>query len=240
MKEVEQNSPRRGNATTICAVLNCNRVVRAKGLCMAHHKRLQKYKDVRADVPIKETVRSKKAKHGCSVEGCDRPHYGKGLCAPHAWRLKKHGSVRSDLPLKKKGAGHDRKSSAYTYWWTLRSFCSNPKSIGWKNFGAKGLRVCESWSTYDQFVKDMGERPSRHHVLVLNPGETLYGPGKCRWELKSSKTTPSKFKITFEDAEEIRRRYAEGGEDNLPKNLATEFGIGVNNVYMIIKRRIWK
>ena len=118
--------------------------------------------------------------------------------------------------------------------------CSNPKAVGYQKHGGIGITVCEEWSTYDQFVKDLGERPSKHHVLVLNPGEKEFAPGKCRWELKSSKTTPSKYKISYEDAEKIRRRYAEGGEGNLPKQLAHEFGIGVNNIYMIIKRQIWK
>ena len=118
--------------------------------------------------------------------------------------------------------------------------CKNPKAVGYAKHGAVGITVCEQWGTYDQFVSDLGERPSRHHVLVLNKDEKEFAPGTCRWELKSKDTTPTKFKITFEDAEEIRRRYTLGGEDNLPKNLATEFGIGVNNVYMIIKRLIWK
>lgn len=236
---MEQNSPQVGNPS-VCIVEGCGRFARAKGWCIGHHRRFIKHGSVQADVPIKEVKRKPNVKKMCSVEGCDYPAIGKGLCAPHGWRLRKHGSVRSDIPLKKKGEGHDRKSSAYTYWWTLRMSCSNPKAVGFAKHGAVGITVCVQWSTYDQFVKDMGERPSRHHVLVLNPGEKEFAPGKCRWELKGKNTTPSKYKITYEDAEEIRRRYVIGGEDNLPKNLAIEFGIGVNNVYMIIKRQIWK
>lgn len=239
MNEAEINLPPNGTPN-VCTVEGCDRFARAKGLCTAHHKRVQKYGDVRANVPVQEGKRKSNSRALCNVEGCDRPYYGKGLCAPHSWRLKTHGSVRSDLPLKTKGTGHDRKSPAYTYWWTLRMSCSNPKSVGFAKYGARGVRFCEEWGTYDQFLKDLGERPSRHHVLVLHPEALLFAPGTCHWELKSSSTTPSKYKITFEIAEEIRRRYVEGGEDNLPKNLATEFNIGVNNIYMIIKRQIWK
>ena len=241
MNETEQNSHQIGthNANS-CSVEGCDRYARAKGLCIGHHRRLQKHGDPKAEVPLRKSNRGGNVKKLCFVEGCDYPAVGKGLCAPHGWRLRKHGSVRSDIPLKQKGVGHNRKSHAYTYWWTLRMGCTNPKSVLYPRLGALGISVCEEWGTYDQFVKDLGERPSKYHVLILNEGEKQFAPGTCRWELKGPKTTPSKYKITYETAEEIRRRHAEGGEDNLPKNLAAEFGISTNNVYVILKRQTWK
>ena len=68
----------------------------------------------------------------------------------------------------------------YTVWVNMRQRCTNPKSDQFKNYGARGITVCDRWLSFKNFFADMGERP---------PGKTLersdvngnYTADNCVW-----------------------------------------------------------
>lgn len=52
------------------------------------------------------------------------------------------------------------KTPLYAVWNTMRSRCSNPNAVGWKDYGARGITVCDRWmNSFEAFMADMGERP---------------------------------------------------------------------------------
>lgn len=77
-------------------------------------------------------------------------------------------------------------SPTYTSWCNMLARCHNPRASSYKYYGAKGIAVCERWLKFEEFLADMGERPSSKHSLDRWPNRNgNYEPGNCRWATQS-------------------------------------------------------
>lgn len=70
----------------------------------------------------------------------------------------------------------------YHCWRSMKSRCFDRAAIGYKNYGSRGITVCERWNrSFSDFLTDMGRRPSKAHQLDRINNNGNYEPGNVRW-----------------------------------------------------------
>lgn len=84
-------------------------------------------------------------------------------------RLRKHGM---------------KNTPEYVVWQAMKDRCYNPRRSAYKDYGGRGIRICERWrNDFREFYKDMGPRPKGTSLdRINNDGD--YEPGNCRWATK--------------------------------------------------------
>jgi hypothetical protein len=70
-------------------------------------------------------------------------------------------------------------------WQNMLNRCRNPRTKDWKNYGGRGVVVCDRWRSWDAFICDVGFAPSPEHTLDRKDNDGNYEPGNVRWTLPS-------------------------------------------------------
>lgn len=101
-------------------------------------------------------------------------------------------------------------SPEYYSWASMIQRCTNPDRNVYELYGGRGIRVCERWTSFDNFLADMGERPSGHSLGRID-ADGPYSPDNCEWQSDATQSrTRRNNKLTPEIAEAIRASMESG------------------------------
>jgi len=80
--------------------------------------------------------------------------------------------------LTKHGHYGDR---TYKSWSQMIQRCTNPNNKYFKDYGGRGITVCERWlNSFPNFLEDMGESPKGHQIDRMN-NDKGYHKSNCLW-----------------------------------------------------------
>ena len=77
-----------------------------------------------------------------------------------------------------------RRSRIYSIWTNMINRCENHKVKSYKDYGARGITVCERWHKFADFFADMGEPPTSQHSIDRLDNNQGYYKENCRWATK--------------------------------------------------------
>lgn len=122
-------------------------------------------------------------------------------CGCYAKRLTKSGVLR-------RTHGKSR-SFTYNVWCKMKERCSNPKLKCWENYGGRGIKVCDRWMKFENFLEDMGEGPTWMSIDRIN-NDGNYEPGNCWWATPKQQRANQRPYVPFKrkDGKPTRTKYA--------------------------------
>jgi hypothetical protein len=107
----------------------------------------------------------------------------------------------------------------YQIWADIKQRCMNPKIVGYKNYGGRGISVCTEWFNFDSFYKWSvlsGYKKELTIERIDNNGN--YEPSNCTWipASKQIRNQRRSHRITYNDRTQILTEWAK--EVGLKKN----------------------
>jgi hypothetical protein len=78
-----------------------------------------------------------------------------------------------------------KEKAEHYIWRTMLARCNNPTAKNYEYYGAQGIKVCKRWCKYENFLVDMGERPSTDYSLDRIDNTKGYSKSNCRWATRS-------------------------------------------------------
>lgn len=89
-----------------------------------------------------------------------------------------------------------REHPSYATWFLMLQRCTNPKASGFKNYGGRGITVCERWRHFVNFAADMGLKPGDEFSIDRTDNALGYGPDNCRWATRDLQNSNKRIYAT--------------------------------------------
>lgn len=137
-----------------------------------------------------------------------------------------------------------RITRTYRSWSAMMDRTSLPSHHAWKNYGGRGISVCDRWRIgdgerggFECFFADMGERPEGASLdRIDNDGN--YKPENCKWSSFAEQARNSRrVKLTAVDVAAIRADHQQGSASQ--QDIALRYGVSKQSISRIIRKERW-
>jgi hypothetical protein len=157
------------------------------------------------------------------VSRCDSVKSGK---------TKSCGCIKKITNGKTTKHGHNRKgatTATYKCWSNMLSRCKNKKLPSYKNYGARGITVCERWRVFNNFLFDMGACPIGLQLDRIDNNKG-YFKQNCRWATRSENCNNKNNNL----------RLKHNGKSYTATELARKLSLNENNLIYYLNKYLYE
>lgn len=98
------------------------------------------------------------------------------------------------MPSKTHGMSRNG-TKEYDAWKNMKARCYRESYAQYYDYGGRGIKVCDRWvNSFENFITDMGRRPTNQHSLDRIDNNGSYEPSNCRWATKTQQNLNQKVR----------------------------------------------
>lgn len=95
------------------------------------------------------------------------------------------GCLQKEINLQLRTTHGKTRTPIYHVWSNMKRRCTDPNMIQYKDYGGRGVTVCDRWlNSFEDFLTDVGEPPTPKHTIDRIDNSKGYEPGNVKWSTR--------------------------------------------------------
>ena len=123
------------------------------------------------------------------------------------------GCLMRELSSKRATKHGGRKTRLYRIWDNMKSRCSNPTKGNYKEYGGRGIKVCEEWLHDFAAFRDWALANGYDDALTIDriDNDKGYSPDNCRWitQAEQNRNQRTNHMVTYHGETKAIREWAQ-------------------------------
>jgi len=129
------------------------------------------------------------------------------------------------------------RSKEYRVWDSMVRRCHSQSHHAFKDYGARGITVCDKWKKFEGFIEDMGLKPDGLSIERIN-NDLGYSKENCKWATVTEQARNRRAtKLDEDKVVQIKILLENGVSQN---KIASQFAVSRGNIGHIAQRTTWR